>query len=330
MKRERCLGLMLFISLVWAGQVFSESTVKASPKVTIDEFSGKDDVYLEPIKFPVFSEGRCKENQSCSKWVEKNLSGMNRQEAADAGKLVLKNETVPGQYMMAKYGASDTRCYGAGEFNSKTGEYKKADKSTGGGWISLGNPEYTVLKLKGNEENTVTIPPGYRSTAKAHFTWTVRVEGDVPKSYQCFKPKEVSGIQMRPLFCSARHSCSIKQDFSGGQVKIQLYIKGTETITVKGADSQGWAALSPITEMTLPARDAITLRTEMTPSDPTITGSRIVTGDDFSEGKLPETITFKLMWYNDSPVVARSLGRQRNLIAMLMPITDIEEKEEEE
>ena len=341
MKREKCLGVMLFVFLAWAGPVLSESEVKDCPKVEIGGFIGKKDRYLEPTKFPVFSEGRCKENQKCSNRVEANLSGLNRQKAADDGKLVLKAEDVPGQYMMAQYGVSDARCYGPGEFDFETGRYHKADKSTGGGWISLGNSEYTVLEFEDKEENVITVAR-CRDTAKLHFTWMVRVEGEEPNSYQCFSGKEVSSIQMRPLFCSSRHSCSMKQDFSGGQVKMQLYIKGEDNNgnvikAVKAVkaedgtvsyddyndyDEDQYAPLDPITEMTLPSRDAITSRTESTPGDPTVTGSLTITKDDFGSAELPEKIYFKLMWYNDSPVVAESLGNQRNLTVMLVPITD--------
>ena len=353
MKRERCLWLMLFISLAWAGRSFSESEVKVSPKVIIDEFKGTENVYLEPTKFPGFSKGSCRENQVCSNWVENHLSGMNRAEAVSSGYIVEK-EAGSGKYMVKDYGISDTRCYGPGEFKSGTEEYARADKATGGGWISLGNSEYTALEL--GTENTIKISAGYRTTTKAHFTWIVRVEGLVPNSFKCFGGGEVSGIQMRPLFCSAQHACSIKQDFSGGQVKTRLYIKGEDkdgstvkakkavkaedgTISyedynaytsgaydVDGYDADSYAPLDPITEMTLPARDPITSTTEMTPGDPTVTGSRVVTKDDFGGEKLPAKIYFKLMWYNDSPVVAKSLGNQRKLNVMLVPITDIKEK----
>lgn len=335
MERERCIGLMLFVFLAWAGPAFSKSETKAMKHLSIEKFTGKDDVYLEPTKFPEFSQGSCRENQKCSDWVEGNLSGLNRKDAAEEGKLVLKDESVPDRYMVAKYGLSDPRCFGAGEFDFKTGKYGKAAKETGGGWITLGNSEYTVLELSGNEENIIETPAEYRSITKVLFTWKVRAEGLVPNSYQCFKGKEVSGIQMRPLFCSARHACSIKQDFSGGQVKMRLYIKGKDkdggVVKAKKAagaeyDADGYAPLDPIAEMTLPSLDKITSKTEMTPGDPTVTGSRMVTKDDFDGNKLPAEIYFKLLWYNDSPVAAKSLGKQRSLIVDTDPITDIKEE----
>lgn len=332
MKRERCVWIMLFIFLAWTGPAFSESTLKDMRPPEIDKITGEEDVYLEPTKFPVFSKGKCRENQKCSDWVEKYLSGKNRAQALLDGYLVEKETGTTGKYMVKYYGSSAS-CFGTGAFDFTTGEYSKAGKSTGGGWISLGNSEYTVLEFNKQEENTITIPAAHRTTAKVHFTWTVRVEGIVPNSYKCFKGTEASGIQMQPLFCSARHSCSINQDFSGGQIKMRLYIKGDNTAKAKEApEDSDWAALDPITEMTLPVLKSITSTTENTPGDPTTTGSRMVTKDDFInlDGKpqphLPKIITYKLMWQNDSPVVAKSLGNQRNIKVLLVPVTDIKEE----
>lgn len=328
LERKRCLGLMFFVILSWAGIAFSDSEKMSTPPPGIGKFVGEDDVYFEPTRFPVFSQGSCRENQKCSDWVEEKISGLNRKDAVEKGLLVLKDESVPGQYMMAEYGKSDTRCYGPGEFNFEKGEYEKAGKITGGGWITLGNSEYAVLELGGKEENMFAVTAGYENIAKVEFTWKVRVEGAIPNSYKCFKGTEVSGIQMMPLFCSARHACSIKQDFSGGQVKMRLYIMGKDkdgnVIKAKkatGAEYVGdYAPFDPISEMTLPSLDKITSTTENTPGDPTITGSRVVTKDDFDGVALPAEIYFKLMLLNDSPVVANSLGKERNVTVLEVPI----------
>lgn len=330
MRMVRGVGLVLLCFLVWVGPVFSEYEMKK--EMNIEEFVGQDDVYLEPTRFPVFSGGRCKENQGCYTWVEDHLSGMKRSEALKEKYLVvqtkteIKTETVkdpitgeetlketeeivelPGQYMVNEYGSMRERCSGPGEFNKTTGKYKSAGN---GGWISLGNTDYTVLEL-GEEENEIVIED--KKTTKLFFSWRVRAVGNIPNTFLCFSGKGRLGIEMRPLFCNARHKCTIEQDFSGGQVKVRLYIKGTEEIKAKGAGSDKWAPLDPISEMTLPDLEKITFTNESTPGDPTITGSRMVTGDDFEGGSLPDKVYFKLMWVNDSALVAESLGKQRRI-----------------
>ena len=324
MKRERLAVLVLSAFLVAAGSVGAESKVKASINLTLDQFIGSTHKYLEPTKFPIFS-GSCSENKTCWDWLAETLSGMERSVAARGNHLINDYPEEPERYRTS-HGSFDSRCSGAGAFDFSTGQY---DKAGAGGWISLGNPGYSVLEFNGSEDNAVSIPQEYRGVSKFLVTWKVRVEGVVPNGYECFSGSDVSGLHMRPLFCQASQACSIQEDFSGGQVMMQLYIKnGTnDGNAAKGADDEGWAKLDPITTITIPAikLTATTRNTPRPPTDPTVTGSCMISKDEFEQGRLPAKVLLKLMWFNDSPVVAKSIANQRSLSAMLMPITDGEE-----
>jgi len=218
-------------------------------------------------------------------------------------------------------------------FDDATGEYEK--KSGGCGKIECGKEDYSVLELNSNNKHSIDMPKGYRNIAKVLFTWTVRVEGYVPTDYKRSNGDKTRGIAVWPLLCHPWHG-RIKQEFAGGQVSTQLYIKATSSkatssVVAKNADADGWAPLEPTADMTVPPADGVTIVDVYEPGDPTITGSRVVTKDDFepdADGniRLPETITFKLMWKNETSLVVKSLADQRNVVVTLMPVTNAREE----
>jgi len=328
MKRKRGVTVIMFVFLAIVALAFSESEVKVSPEVTIGEFIGNTTVYLKPTKFPKFSNGSS-DNKKCREYLESMDPLLDRA-------YYINNDGI-----LPDYGSnSSPNCRYLNEFNDATGRYYCKENNTtiikngktmkDCGIIDCGEG-YVSLELNSNLENSIEIPAGYRNIAKVLFTWTVRVVGNRPNECSRIRKKELNGLAIWPLLCYRWHSGKITQDFSGGKVSTQLYIKGSGSIKAEFADGDGWAPLNPVAEMTVPAGPPGVVNE---PGDPTITGSYIVTKDDFlnsDTGKdtLPPIIYFKLMWHNDSPLVVESLANQRNVVAMLMPITDIIDEENE-
>ena len=315
MKRKRGVTVIMFVFLAIVALAFSESEVKVSPEVTIGEFIGNTTVYLKPTKFPKFSNGSS-DNKKCREYLE-SMDPLDRVEHID------EDGKLPG------YGKLENEhCRYYSEFNKTTGRYDCIEnaKPKYCGIVDCGDKEYVSLELNSELENSIKIPAGYRNIAKVLFTWTVRVVGNRPNECSRNRGKELNGLAIWPLLCHPWHRGKITQDFSGGQVKTQLYIKGSKKIIAENADEDGWAPLNFIASMTVPAGPPGVVNE---PGDPTITGSYIVTEDDFDGDKMPGEIYFKLMWHNDSPLVVESLANQRKVVAMLMPITDIIDEENE-
>ena len=313
MKRKFFFGI-IFMSVFVISRVFGadEAVTNASKPLTVEEFIGDTDVYLAPTMFPEFKNGTTKDNTSCLSYLKGTVSGKKRSDLVSGGKL----STGVSSNKNCKYYSS---------FDDATGKYDK--KSAGCGKIECGKEDYSVLELNSDNMHSIDMPKGYRNITKVLFTWTVRIEGYAPTDYKRFNGDKTRGIAIWPLLCHPWHG-SIRQEFNGGQVSTQLYMKGTSSVVAKNADTDGWAQLEPTADMTIPPVDGVTV---YEPSDPTITGSRVVTKDDFEldakgKNRLPETITFKLMWKNETSLVVKSPAEQRNVVVTLMPVTNAREE----
>ena len=161
------------------------------------------------------------------------------------------------------------------------------------GFMLLGNNSSGIA-------GSIAIPRGYRNIAKVLFTWTVRVEGlGTP-------------ITIWPTHCSPWHG-TMDQQF-GGQVQTQLYIK---------IPGKGYQAVGDIVQLSMPLSNQAIAQY----NDPTISGSYLLTGDDFVtqttvRSALPVTVDFELRWFNDSSYDIRSPANQYQLTATLLPIEE--------
>ncbi|MFA6281657.1 MAG: hypothetical protein WCY05_04045 [Candidatus Omnitrophota bacterium] len=135
------------------------------------------------------------------------------------------------------------------------------------------------------------VPPAYRKTANLLVTWTVRIEGYKTEPYIIW-----------PSLCDMWHGTS-QQRFPGGEVKTALFINGGQ----KGQESV----------MTIPDGG---VTTSYQPSDPTHTGSFLLTSASFSDGKFPETINIEVKWYNDTCMKLLSPKKMRNLVITVVPV----------
>lgn len=177
------------------------------------------------------------------------------------------------------------------------------------GKVTVGEDDYYDLEDLAGE---VEINPGYEESAKALFSWIVRVEGNIPKDCNHKDKTNVNGISIWPVLCHPWHGTNY-QDYEGGQVKTQLYIKGING----GSD---YIAVGDPVEMTVPPTGKSKVKI-VTVSDPTLTGSYVAKPGDFG-GSLPNKIEYKLKWANHTALRIKSPKGQRNMVVTLMPLTE--------
>ncbi|MDD4954659.1 MAG: hypothetical protein PHP17_01275 [Candidatus Omnitrophica bacterium] len=147
-----------------------------------------------------------------------------------------------------------------------------------------------------------------RKTANLLITWTVRVEaykhcGNNNNRCAAAGNDYCDGGAYRvwPDLCDTWHGTT-NQSFPGGEVKTALFVNGAQ----KGAE----------TIMTVPDGG---VTSSYQPSDPTHTGSFLLTADNFSGGILPESIDISVKWYNDTSMQIKSPAKMRNLIVTVVP-----------
>lgn len=138
---------------------------------------------------------------------------------------------------------------------------------------------------------TYNVPAAYRKTANLLVTWTVRIEGYRTEPYMLW-----------PNLCNLWHGTS-QQRFPGGEAKTTLFVNGEQ----KGQESI----------MTIP--DGGTTSSYQ-PSDPTHTGSFLLTAKNFANGELPEILKIEIKWYNDTCMKLVSPAKMRNLVITVVPV----------
>ncbi|MFA7677846.1 MAG: hypothetical protein WCY34_06765 [Candidatus Omnitrophota bacterium] len=132
----------------------------------------------------------------------------------------------------------------------------------------------------------------YRTSAKVIVNWTIRIVGAI-------NPQELKRKHV-PWFCPGWTGKSY-QKFPSGDVYTQLFVNGK-------------AVGSPAV-MTIPsAGEAVTSYRAV---DPNITGSVVLTPDDFIGGEFPDELAISVRWYNDTSMWAK--GEDKNLIITIMP-----------
>ena len=338
MKKNIYAAAIAAIFLLLSGQVFCDQTsVDASLAVAIKEHPDPDDypspstyeqknafedAYLEPTVYPEFYKDNS-ENPTCAK----NLSGLTRwtrgtgaspgpKWAANAdssryeecGKDCLSSDCNGNKCDFSGCKAGKRQCTAGGVCE---GEYLPCTQDAEDD-LDVDNPYQVVPGLKGD----IAIPKGYLQTSKVLFTWTVRVIG--------YKKT----LAVWPFLCHPHHGTSY-QRFPAGQVKTRLYVKsGSSTNKVIGADANddNYAALGQVAQLTIPSVGTSSLSN---PGDPTISGSYLLTKDNFEKGNLPLTIEYKVRWYNESSMRVMALKEQRNLVVMVIPVTEIKEEEQD-
>lgn len=343
MKRISLMFLCggLFLGCVCA--VYAESSVTATPKVQLVGKQGDtDDAYIGPVYFPdfegtVYSRKRDELSAEYLKavsnkkmyplYINENgvgLAVLLRSFPPKHGyKYCCKRDPVTGACNRIKKSESKSDDWGDCKGIDMESGLDLADEDKDGntsedrpGKISVGDDEYYDLAgLSGD----INIDPGYETQGKILFSWTVRVEGFNPEDVDHYTGEMVNGIAVWPVLCMPWLGTS-HQDYSGGQVKTQLYV--ADLAKDKEKDEEGYAAVGEPVEMTIPApKDKVSVVSHMPPSDPTLTGSFLLKPSDFPDGKLPSVISYKLKWCNHSAIRISSPAGQRSLTLTLMPVT---------
>jgi len=301
--------VMAGILLDFGRSLWAESSVKAAPLVKTSQKEGDKDAYIGPEYFPKFYKSV---GEDACETTLKELSGTKMSETIDDNGFLIER----GNFWPSK------NCKYSCHRDTATGECNQQNNCSGNGidiesrkGLSVGEDDYYDLEGLSGE---IEISPGYEESAKALFTWTVRVEGSIPKDSDHRKGgRLLSGISVWPALCHPWHGTSY-QDYEGGQVKTQLYIK--DASGGGAADEDNYAAVGEPVEMTVPptgkSKVAIT-----TVSDPTLTGSYAVKPSDFVSGALPNKIEYRLKWANHTALRIKSPGKQRDLVATVMPLT---------
>ncbi|MDD4940834.1 MAG: hypothetical protein PHS64_00050 [Candidatus Omnitrophica bacterium] len=170
-----------------------------------------------------------------------------------------------------------------------TGNPVKADTA------KLGRQETDLkIRLTGKE-----IPEGYRKSAKILVTWTVRIEGKCPAW-------GIGHVICEPWIGSIKFSCP------EGDVK--TYLKATYKDKESGA-AKGGIIGSPVV-MTMPPTEKVSLQ-----NDPTLTGTYVITAEDFPNGQIPEDLELTILWENFTALQVYSPGGMRTMIVNVIPVT---------
>jgi len=152
------------------------------------------------------------------------------------------------------------------------------------------DPGYTVVPEL--QKVGFSLAQQYKNFSKMLVTWTVRIEG-----------YPVSAYNPWPSLCHPWHGKAWQQ-FPGGQVHTRLYVNGK---------FMGQEALISIP-------NAGTASIISNPSDPTLTGSYLLSKEDFG-GAFPEKMDIEIRWYNDTCMQIRSPAKMRSLNITTVPIT---------
>ena len=349
MKKNIYAVVIAAIFLLLSGQAFADqATVDASLAVAIkdhpnttdnpenssgtyEEKNVHKDVYLEPTKYPEFYKD-ISESPNCGK----TLSGKSRwtSTTGETGHDEAKNDD-PAKYLICGEDCLKSDCNsGSCDFSGcKVG----SQACTSGGACSnvyfpctqdgkgrLREDNHYLAENKSDQDQVVpglkgeiTIPLGYLKTSKVLFTWTVRVIG--------YKKT----LAVWPFLCADHHGTSY-QRFPAGQVKTMLFVKNKNDSSVNkiknaNVDDDYYAALGQTAQLTIPSAGTSSVSN---PSDPTISGSYLLTKDDFEGGRLPTKIEYQVRWYNESSMRVMALKEQRNLVVMVIPVTEIKEEED--
>jgi len=335
---------VIFMSLFVISCCFGADETVASPgkPLTVEEFTGKKDAYLEPTMFPRFYDyvdgGVGDTTSECiyalskkNRWtsvetVEVGIWGHNSypyqdQAGVDLGTRInidcsLKIGDDCNYSNGARYKGEEL-FRGCDENCSNI--YKPCKEN---GWEADGLPKESEQDLAEGEyqaipglSGIVETTKGYRNITKILFTWTVRLEASSRI------------LAVWPYLCSPFHA-TVSQEFLAGPLKTRLYAKSSVSGNgIKNADTGSYVVneyvpLGQVAEMTVPSSGKGMVRNI---GDPTITGSYVLLPTDFAEGRVPEEVYFEVRWYNETSMRIKSPKNQRNLVVTVFPITDQKE-----
>lgn len=340
MKRIFFSGI-IFMSVFVANRGFGAdgAVTSASKPLTVEEFTGPEDAYLEPTIFPDFYNDSAKEEYpECWDFL-KDLGGKNRwtkRSTAGEGWAAdktpygctksnsCKNASVVLPNNKLNYSNCSETVRNCDSSGNCVNEYFPCAELKEDAYYDKGAPKESNKDLDENEyqlipglTGTIKSSKGYRNITKILFTWTVRLEG-----YKRL-------LAVWPFLCHPHHGTSY-QSFPAGPLKTRLYVRSRASGNgVKDADAEDYVVnefvpVGQIAEMTVPSAGKGKVSN---PGDPTLTGSYALLPSDFVAGRVPPEVDFEVRWYNETSMRIRSPGKQRNLIVTVFPVTSQESEE---
>ena len=138
---------------------------------------------------------------------------------------------------------------------------------------------------------------GYRKTAKILVTWTIRVEGTCPAW-------GIGHVICEPWLGELTFVCP------KGDVKTFLNAKYTK------ADGRVFnGVIGQPVSMEIPAGKT----GPILQLDPTLTGTYLITADDFPDKQIPADLELQILWENDTSMRIKSPAGMRNMIVNIIP-----------
>ena len=325
MKKIVCGAVVVCVFFGMGDLARAKSEGNATPAAQIEEPEGESDSYLGPVYFPRFygSKGESKCVDNLEEWSKKKMSKYLDENGflkSQGGFLPSKNCKFACKQNAS--GSCGTKVACAASLARGIDVESGLDLADDDGDMDTSEErpgKVTVTNRDGEEDDyydlkdlsgEVTVDSEFKKSTKVLFVWQVRVEGHVPLDCNHKSGVKIKGIAIWPELCHPWHGTSW-QDYEGGQVKTQLYIK---------TEDGDYSAVGDPVELTVPPVGKSKIKV-VTVSDPTIFGSHIVVPDDFG-GELPSTIEYKLKWANATPLRIKSLKGQRRMTIKVMPLTE--------
>ncbi|MBP6919752.1 MAG: hypothetical protein KBC23_02025 [Candidatus Omnitrophica bacterium] len=166
-------------------------------------------------------------------------------------------------------------------------------KPVGADTAKLGRQE-TDLKIKLTDAD---IPVGYRKTAKILVTWTVRIEGVCPAW-------GIGHVICEPWVGTLTFNCP------AGDVKTYLKVAYKSNGETKGG------VISAPVVMQMPAGTTGPIQQ----LDPTLTGTYVITREDFPDKEIPGNLELTILWENFTSMRVHSPDGMRNMIVNVVPV----------
>jgi len=156
------------------------------------------------------------------------------------------------------------------------------------------NADFPSLQKVKDLDVEIKILPAHKKTAKVLVFWTLRVTG------QCL-PWRLDERVCRTFAATANYKCI------GNNVHTYVKVNGK---------------LRPESKCTLQIPEMTNKSNESALYDPTITGTYVITKDNFPETKeLPDKLNIEIYWENEGAMRVGSPKGMRNLIVNTIPYT---------
>jgi hypothetical protein len=145
---------------------------------------------------------------------------------------------------------------------------------------------------------TVNILPAHQETAKILVFWTIRVVGECP-------PWQIANQLCHDFNAVASFHCKAND--------VKTYV------AVRDVNSGKKAVIKTDNVCTLQIPEMTNDSDESALYDPTITGTYVITKEDFPEKKIPLKIEIQIYWENMGSLRVTSPNKMRNMIVNVIP-----------